>query len=151
MNFIGATRKQAGKIINDDAFTVFNGTFAFLLDGAGNARGATKRCVDIIRGQYQQNLMPSFPYLINLLNMNLTGLDAESTLVGVEIKQGDFLTGVSCGDSPLYVIREFRANSMTDAKSVSSVVEKFREKYGTKDVKKYYSKFDVAVVVVELT
>src|SRR5450759_2433203 len=46
---------------------------------------------------------------------------------------------------------EFRANSMTDAKSVSSVVEKYREKYGTKDVKKYYSKFDVAVVVVELT
>jgi deazaflavin-dependent oxidoreductase (nitroreductase family) len=33
-----------------------------------------------------------------------------------------------------------------DAKQVSSVVEKFREKYGPKDVKKYYSKFDVAVV-----
>jgi len=29
-------------------------------------------------------------------------------------------------------------------------VEKFREKYGTKDVKRYYSRFDVAVVV-ELT
>jgi hypothetical protein len=27
------------------------------------------------------------------------------------------------------------------------VVEKFREKYGAGDVKKYYSKFDVAVVV----
>jgi hypothetical protein len=27
------------------------------------------------------------------------------------------------------------------------VVDKFREKYGAKDVKKYYSKFDVAVVV----
>jgi len=26
------------------------------------------------------------------------------------------------------------------------VIEKFREKYGTADVKKYYSKFDVAVV-----
>jgi hypothetical protein len=26
------------------------------------------------------------------------------------------------------------------------VVEKFREKYGARDVKKYYSKFDVAVV-----
>jgi hypothetical protein len=26
-------------------------------------------------------------------------------------------------------------------------VEKFREKYGARDVKKYYSKFDVAVVV----
>jgi hypothetical protein len=30
---------------------------------------------------------------------------------------------------------------------VSSIVEKFREKYGAADVKKYYSKFDVAVVV----
>jgi len=28
---------------------------------------------------------------------------------------------------------------------VKSVVEKFRAKYGTNDVKKYYSKFDVAV------
>jgi hypothetical protein len=26
------------------------------------------------------------------------------------------------------------------------VVEEFRDKYGTNDVKKYYSKFDVAVV-----
>jgi deazaflavin-dependent oxidoreductase (nitroreductase family) len=31
--------------------------------------------------------------------------------------------------------------------AVKSVVEKFREKYGAKDVKKYYSKFDVAVSV----
>jgi hypothetical protein len=36
---------------------------------------------------------------------------------------------------------------ITDGKSVKSVVEKFREKYGATDVKKYYSKFDVAVVV----
>jgi len=35
---------------------------------------------------------------------------------------------------------------ITDAKQVSSVVKKFREKYGAGDVKKYYSKFDVAVV-----
>jgi hypothetical protein len=42
---------------------------------------------------------------------------------------------------------EFRAVPLTDAKSVSSVVEKFRKKYGAKDVTKYYSKFDVAVVV----
>ena len=28
---------------------------------------------------------------------------------------------------------------------VKSVIEKFREKYGASDVKKYYSKFDVAV------
>jgi deazaflavin-dependent oxidoreductase (nitroreductase family) len=41
---------------------------------------------------------------------------------------------------------EFQAVPITDAKRVSSVVEKFREKYGASDVKKYYSKFDVAVL-----
>lgn len=35
---------------------------------------------------------------------------------------------------------------VTDATQVKSVVEKFRAKYGAGDVKKYYSKFDVAVV-----
>jgi len=42
---------------------------------------------------------------------------------------------------------EFKAGPITDAKQVSSVVAKFRTKYGEKDVKKYYSKFDVAVLV----
>jgi deazaflavin-dependent oxidoreductase (nitroreductase family) len=42
---------------------------------------------------------------------------------------------------------EFQAAPITDDKAVKSVVEKFRQKYGAKDVKKYYSKFDVAVVV----
>ena len=42
---------------------------------------------------------------------------------------------------------EFRATPVTDPKVVKSVVEKFREKYGAEDVKKYYSKLDVAVVV----
>jgi hypothetical protein len=42
---------------------------------------------------------------------------------------------------------EFRAIPVTCAQVVRSVIEKFREKYGAKDVKKYYSKFDVAVVV----
>jgi len=41
---------------------------------------------------------------------------------------------------------EFQAVPITDATRVSSVVEKFREKYGASDVKKYYSKFDVAVL-----
>ena len=39
----------------------------------------------------------------------------------------------------------FRGVPITGAKAVKSVVEKFREKYGAKDVKKYYSQFDVAV------
>jgi deazaflavin-dependent oxidoreductase (nitroreductase family) len=41
---------------------------------------------------------------------------------------------------------ELRAVPVTDPKQVASVVEKFRAKYGPSDVKKYYSKFDVAVL-----
>lgn len=41
---------------------------------------------------------------------------------------------------------EFKVAAITNAKQVSSVVEKFRAKYGASDVKKYYSKLDVAVV-----
>ena len=41
---------------------------------------------------------------------------------------------------------EVQAVLVKDATEVKSVVEKFREKYGATDVKKYYSKLDVAVV-----
>ena len=41
---------------------------------------------------------------------------------------------------------EFQADPITDPRRVSSVVEKFRDKYGKGDVAKYYSKFDVAVL-----
>jgi hypothetical protein len=40
---------------------------------------------------------------------------------------------------------KFQAVPITDSKTVKSVVEKFKGKYGPEDVKKYYSKFDVAV------
>jgi deazaflavin-dependent oxidoreductase (nitroreductase family) len=40
---------------------------------------------------------------------------------------------------------EFDAVPITDSKQVAEIVEKFRAKYGAGDVKKYYSKFDVAV------
>jgi deazaflavin-dependent oxidoreductase (nitroreductase family) len=40
---------------------------------------------------------------------------------------------------------DLNAVALTDPKQVSSVVDKFRAKYAG-DVKKYYSKFDVAVV-----
>jgi deazaflavin-dependent oxidoreductase (nitroreductase family) len=42
---------------------------------------------------------------------------------------------------------EFKAVPITEAKGVSAVVDKFRDKYGAGDVTKYYSKFDVAVHV----
>ena len=40
-----------------------------------------------------------------------------------------------------------KATPITDAAKVREIVEKFRAKHGAADVKKYYSKFDVAVEV----
>ena len=40
-----------------------------------------------------------------------------------------------------------QAVPINDAKQVSPVIEMFRAKYGKGDVKKYYSKLDVAVLV----
>jgi len=42
---------------------------------------------------------------------------------------------------------QLEAIPMTEPQAVKSVIEMFREKYGAADVKKYYSKFDVAAVV----
>ncbi len=41
---------------------------------------------------------------------------------------------------------EFQAVPITDTAGVSAVVEKFRKKYGANDMKKYYSKLDVALL-----
>jgi len=41
---------------------------------------------------------------------------------------------------------QLRVRAVTEAKQVALVAEKFRSKYGAGDVKKYYSKFDVAVL-----
>lgn len=42
---------------------------------------------------------------------------------------------------------DLQAVPTAEPKQVSDVVEKFRAKYGAGDVKKYYSNFDVAVLV----
>jgi deazaflavin-dependent oxidoreductase (nitroreductase family) len=42
---------------------------------------------------------------------------------------------------------KFKATVVKDPKVVSAIVDKFREKYGKADIKRYYSKLDVAVVV----
>ena len=44
----------------------------------------------------------------------------------------------------------FRAIPIRESDSVKSVIEKFREKYGAGDVKRYYSKFEVAVLAEPL-
>lgn len=45
------------------------------------------------------------------------------------------------------VKRTVEATPLTDAATVRGIVEKFRGKYGAGEVKKYYSKLDVAVAV----
>jgi deazaflavin-dependent oxidoreductase (nitroreductase family) len=45
------------------------------------------------------------------------------------------------------VEEELRAAPVKGAEAVKAVVDKFREKYGAGDVKKYYAGFDVAVLV----
>lgn len=42
---------------------------------------------------------------------------------------------------------EFDTTVVNEHKTVSTIVEKFRSKYGAADVRKYYSKFDVAVAL----
>src|ERR1700744_6227947 len=42
---------------------------------------------------------------------------------------------------------ELQGVPVSDANEVAAVVEKFRAKYGAGDVKKSYSKFDVAILV----
>ena len=42
---------------------------------------------------------------------------------------------------------EFEATLVSDPEVVSSIAERFRQKYGASDVKKYYSKLNVAVVL----
>jgi deazaflavin-dependent oxidoreductase (nitroreductase family) len=41
---------------------------------------------------------------------------------------------------------ELKVVAVSDPTQVKSVLERFRGKYGANDVKKYYSRFDVAVV-----
>jgi hypothetical protein len=62
-------------------------------------------------------------------------------------------SGTRCSKTPSIRIdargaeAELRAQPITESKMLKSVIEKFRDKYGAGDVKKYYSKFDVAVVI----
>jgi deazaflavin-dependent oxidoreductase (nitroreductase family) len=42
---------------------------------------------------------------------------------------------------------QFKAMTTADPHRMASLVEKFRKKYGAEDIRQYYSKFDVAVIV----
>ena len=79
------------------------------------------------------------------------GREIESYLLAVQGSEAQWYKNVLKNPSiridPRGAEVKFDATPLTDDKAVKSEVEKFREKYGSEDVKKYYSKFDVVVVV----
>ena|ERR1700756_2043876 len=113
MRFYGATRPEAGKVINDDAFLCF-GDRAVLLDGAGDARGAAKFCVDFLRKQLKASPDMALSELAGIANQFFLGANQESTLLALHVQDSDLLTVASCGDSPLYLVREGRVEQMNE-------------------------------------
>lgn len=99
MTFFGATRKQGDKSVNDDAFAVFGETHAFLLDGAGNAKGAAKKALSQLRAP-----LPEMSRIASQLHTSLLGLGFESTFIGVEVRDG-ILLGLSAGNSTVHCVR----------------------------------------------
>ena len=108
--WVAATRKQPGKAINDDAFYI-DSSKAYLLDGAGNAQGAARRCLELIRRAEWRGLYS----LVNLINFRLLALNAESTFTAVTC-DGSRLCGVSCGNSALWVVRDGRLFRVNETK-----------------------------------
>lgn len=113
MRFFGATRSEAGKAMNDDAFVCL-GNRAILLDGAGDARGAAKGCVDFLVAQLEAR--PDMPLneLIEIANHFLLGASQESTLLALHVQGSALLTAASCGDSPLYLVHDGRFEQMNE-------------------------------------
>jgi len=113
MRFYGATRSEPGKAVNDDAFACL-GDLAILLDGAGHAQGAAKRCVDFLVARLE--VTPDMPLseLLGIANQFFLGANQESTLLALQVQGSTLLTAVSCGDSPLYLVREGRVEQVNE-------------------------------------
>jgi hypothetical protein len=103
MRFYGGTRSEPGRAVNDDAFACL-GDRAILLDGAGNAQGAAKGCVDFLIAQLEAKPDMPLTELIGIANQFLLGANQESTLLALHVQGSTLLTVVSCGDSPLYLV-----------------------------------------------
>lgn len=113
MTFYGATRCEAGKAMNEDAFACL-GKWAILLDGAGEANGAAKDCVDILVARLEA--CPNLPLseLVGIANQFLLGTKQESTVLALHVQGAALLTAACCGDSPLYMVREGRVEQMNE-------------------------------------
>ena len=113
MRFYGATRCEAGKAMNEDAFACL-GEWALLLDGAGDAKGAAKGCVDFLVARLEA--CPNLPLsqLIEMANQFLLGANQESTILALHVQGSSLLTAASCGDSALYLVREGGIEQMNE-------------------------------------
>jgi hypothetical protein len=113
MRFYGAIRGEPGKAVSDDAFACL-GDRAILLDGAGNAQGSAQSCVDFLIAQLAAK--PDMPLneLIGIANQFFLDANQESTLLALHVQGSSLLTAVSCGDSPLYLVRAGRVEQMNE-------------------------------------
>jgi hypothetical protein len=51
---------------------------------------------------------------VGIANQFLLGVNQESTLLALHVQSSAFLTAVSCGDSPLFLVREGRVEQMNE-------------------------------------
>ena len=109
MKFCGASRRQDGKSVNDDAFACL-GNYAFLMDGAGACGGRAQRLMEIVKRQGNQAHLQQ---LVTLLNFHAISLGLESTLLAVHI-QDEVLTGVSIGNNTVHLLRDGRLTRLNE-------------------------------------
>jgi len=90
MRFYGATRCEADKAMNEDAFACL-GEWAILLDGGGDAKGAAKGCIDFLVARLEA--CPKLPLseLIGIANQFLLGTNQESTVLALHVQGSPFL------------------------------------------------------------
>jgi len=52
--------------------------------------------------------------LVGIANQFFLGANQESTMLALRVQDSSLLTAVSCGDSPLYLVREGRVEQMNE-------------------------------------
>ena len=97
--------------MSDDAFACL-GDRAILLDGAGNAQGSAQSCVDFLTAQLAARPDMLLNELVGIANQFFLAANQESTLLALHVQGSSLLTAISCGDSPLYLVREGRVEQM---------------------------------------
>lgn len=104
-HFVGATRKEAGKAINNDGF-IARGTFGLIMDGAGQAKGVAGKACDTIRAHLSGTV--SLTDALKMAQAYVLNSGQESTFLGATLDHAGLLSFASVGDSALYLMRDGR-------------------------------------------